>query len=231
MATLEGLLRLKSAADFKSATEGLVTLTGNHFQELQDVWKRWLDTRVVGTSDIRKQRTEAMKADSGSFIGKINYYNVIPREHVPTAWKYMEDGVFQCTKKCSHAENPTLTGPDYFSEDKPYTYCPPTNVIPFTGWDYIEVKKHQHTDCVVTMYGNYIASKVSSFMKKLNSKQLNFTIILGDCMKIEKILKRDMTYDRILTSNLMDYVLLPELLRYCVGLKIYGCPIAAPLSF
>jgi hypothetical protein len=29
-----------------------------------------------------------------------------------------------------------------------------------------------------------------------------------------------MTYDRILTSNLMDYILLPELLRYSM-LKIW----------
>ena len=214
VASLEGLLRLEGSADLKSATDGLVSLSENHFKELKDVWKRWLDLRVEGTSDIRKQRAEAMNADSGSFIGKINYYNCIPPEHVATAQRYMDDGVFQCTKNCSHAENPTLTGPHYCSKDGPYKYLPPTNVLPFTGWDYIEVKKYQHMECVVTMYGNYIASKISSFMEKLTSKQLDFDIIFGNCLKIEEFLRKDMTYDRIMTSNLMDYILLPELLRY-----------------
>ena len=33
-------------------------------------------------------------------------------------------------------------------------------------------------------------------------------------MKIEEFPNKEMTYDRILTSNLMDYILLPELLKY-----------------
>ena len=171
---------------------------------------------MKGTSDIRKQRSEAMKADSDSSIGKNNYYNCIPQEHVASAKRYMEDGVFQCTTKCSHAENPTLTGPHNFSKDENYKYCPPTSVLPFTGWDYIDVKKYQHSECLVTMYGNYIVSKISSFMEKLSYKQLDFNIILGNCLKIEELLRKDTTYDRILTSNLMDYILLPELLRYRV---------------
>ena len=172
--------------------------------------------RVEGTSSIRKQRQEAMNADPGSSVGKISYYKCIPKEHVPTAQKYMEDGVFQRTQRCSFAENPTLTGPSIFSKDGPFTYCCPTNVLPFVGWDYVEVKKFKHTKSLVSMYGEYIDSKLASFMEKLTSKQVSFNIILGNCVNIEECLNKGTTYDRILTSNLMDYILLPELLRYSI---------------
>ena len=97
-ASLQGLLNLKSANDFKSATAGLVTLDENHFKDLQGVWKQWLCLKVEGTSTIQEQRNEAMNADFGSILGKMNYYNCIPQEHVPSAKKYMEDGVFQRTQ-------------------------------------------------------------------------------------------------------------------------------------
>ena len=214
-ASLRGLLALKSAADLKTATGGLTSLNESHLKVLREVWKRWLDMRVEGTSSIRKQRQEAMNADSGSFFGKINYYNCIPKEHVPTAQKYMEDGVFRRTQNCSFAENPTLTAPSLFSKGAPFNYCCPPNVLPFVGWDYVEVKKFKHTKSLVTMYGKYIDSKLASFMEKLTSKQVSFDIILGDCVNIDCV-NKEATYDRILTSNLMDYILLPELLRYSI---------------
>ncbi len=218
-ASLNGLLGLKSAKDLLSATCGLVSLNGIDFKELQKVWKRWLDLKVQGTSSIRGQRNEAMKADSGSFVGKINYYNCIPREHVPSAMKYMEDGAFRRTAKCSFAENPTLTGPSYFFKDGPFTYCVPTNVLPFVGWDYVQVEKFKYSESLVSMYGNYIESKLACFMEKLTSKQVVFDIVLGDCMnsKIGELLSKEEKFDRILTSNLMDYILLPELLRYSIS--------------
>ena len=215
-ASLRGILALKSAADLQSATSGLISLNESHLKALREVWKRWLDMRVEGTSSIRKQRQEAMNADFGSFFGKINYYNCIPKEHVPTAQKYMEDGVFRRTQNCSFAENPTLTGPPIFSEDGPFTYCCPTSVLPFVCWDYVEVKKFKHTKSLVSMYGKYIDSKLASFMEKLTSKQVSFNIILGNCVNIEEYLNKGTTYDRILTSNLMDYILLPEILRYSI---------------
>ena len=194
----------------------------SHFNELHEVWKRWLQLWVEGTSSIRKQRDEAMEADTGSYTGKYNYYNCIPEEHVPTAKKYMEDGVFQRTQKCSFAENSTLTGPPILMEHGPFTYCSLPSIIPFAGWDYVEVKKFKHDKSIVTMYGYYIESKLALFMEKITSKQVSFHIILGDCVKIEEFLDKDKTYDRILTSNLMDYIFLPELLRYVLfSIQVY----------
>ena len=215
-ASLRGLFALKSAADLKTATGGLTSLNESHLKVLREVWKRWLDMRVEGTSSIRKQRLEAINEDPRNFDGKISYYKCIPKEHVPTAQRYMEDGVFRRTQGCSFAENPTLTGPSVFSEDGPFTYCCPIDALPFAGWDYVEVKKFKHTKSLVSMYGKYIDSKLASFMEKLTSKQVSFDIILGDCVNIEEYLNKETTYDRILTSNLMDYIFLPKLLRYSI---------------
>ena len=198
-----------------SSTCGLITLkNANHFNELQEVWRRWLALKVKGTSNIRQQREGAMRADSGSFFGMFNYYRCIPKEHVPSAMKYMEDGEFRRTPKRSFVENPTLTGPPILSEDAPFTYCVPTSVLPFVGWDYIEVEKFKYNKSLVVMYGEYIENKLARFMEKLSSKQVSFSIILGDCLKIEKFFHKREKYDRILSSNLMDYILLPELLRW-----------------
>ena len=209
--SLQGLLRFKSAKELKAATKGLLDINERHFREFQDVWKRWLEVRVEGTSYMQKQRQDAINADPGSYGGRINYYNCIPQEHVPSAVKYMEKGVFKRTKNCSFAENPTLTGPSVFGQD--ITYCCPTSVLPFVGWDYVEVEKSTYARSLVTMFGDYIDEKLECFMEKLASKQVNFEIILGNCMNIEEFLKQEQKYDRILTSNLMDYILLPELLR------------------
>ena len=197
-----------------SATDGLVNVSENHCKELNTVWSRWLDLSKEGMANIQEQRQKAMGKDPGSFEGKMLYCNTIPRKYRASAVKYMEDGVFQCTPKCSFADNPTLTGPPILFDHEPFTYSIPTSVLPFAGWDYIEIKKFNDRNSLISMYGNYIQSKLVGLMQKLNAKQISFDILLGDCMKIEELLKKEEKYDRILTSNLVDYIFLPELLRY-----------------
>ena len=211
--SLKGLLGLSGANALISATDGLINMSENCYKEIKVIWIRWLHLRVEATSTIQEQRQKAMNADRNSFEGKILYCNTIPKKFSASAKKYMEDGVFQCTKHCSFAGNPTLTGPPVFSEEGPFTYCVPTSVLPFCGWDYIDVKKFNDHGSIISMYGSYVQSKLTTLMEKLTSKQVSFDIIFGDCMKIDEMLSKDDKYDRILTSNLMDYILLPELLR------------------
>ena len=64
------------------------------------------------------------------------------------------------------------------------------------------------------MFGSYVEEKIRKFMKTLASEQVSFEIILGDCMKLENCISHEVKFDRILTSNLMDYILLPDLLRW-----------------
>jgi hypothetical protein len=137
----------------------------------------------------------------------------------------MEDSIFQRNKMPAFAENPTLTGCK-FGEGRHYSYSIPSDVLPFTGWDYIEVKKFKHKNSLVTMYGAYIENILGMVMRKLSSKQVHFQILLCDCMVIEQYIDQESKYDRILTSNLIDYIILPDLLKLCSQKLNHGNPYA-----
>ena len=213
LASLVELLLLKSSSDLSAATSGLVSLNENDFQEMQYVWKQWFDLKVVGTSKIKEKREATIRSHPNSRIGIDNYNRSIPKEHLPSAEKYMKDGLFQCTESCSYAENPTLTGHPTWAKGGPFSYCILADLLPFAGWDYIKVKNFKYSKSLISMYAHYIGSKLTAFIEKLSSKQVSFDIIIEDCMQLGNILDEKKKYDRILTSNLMDYILLPELLR------------------
>ena len=77
------------------------------------------------------------------------------------------------------------------------------------------MKKFKNSSCLVCMFGEYIESVLRSFMKKLSKRQIRFQIVLSDCMDIKQHLEVEAVYDRILTSNLMDYIFLLDLLKLC----------------
>ena len=51
-----------------------------------------------------------------------------------------------------------------------------------------------------------------NFMAKLSQQQVSFQVALCDCMDIKQHLEAETVYDRIPTSNLMDYLkkIMPE---------------------
>ena len=65
------------------------------------------------------------------------------------------------------------------------------------------------------MFGDYIECILRSFKKKLSKQQISFQVVLCDCMDFKQHLETNTLYDRILTSNLMDYIILPSLLKLC----------------
>ena len=153
--------------------------------------------------------------DPGSYHGRETYFNGIPQQHVKSARKWMEDGLFLRSDMPAFAENPTLTGYNIKKGPTAYSYCIGSDVLPFTGWDYLEVKKFKHVNSLITMYGGYIENVLRTVMKKLSTKQVSFQVILCDCMVIEQYIEKEIKYDRIITGNLMDYIILPRLLEIC----------------
>ena len=153
--------------------------------------------------------------DPGSYHGRETYFKAIPQQHVKSAKKWMEDGLFLRSDMPAFAENPTLTGYDITKGPTAYSYsyCIYADIFPFTGWDYLEVKKFKHTNSLITMYGAYIENVLRSVMKKLSTKQVSFQVILCDCLGIEQYIQEETKYDRIITGNLMDYIFLPRLLK------------------
>ena len=153
--------------------------------------------------------------DPATYHGKVTYFNGIPQQHVKSAKKWMEDGLFLRSDMPAFAENPTLTGYD-IKKSRPaysYSYCIDSALLPFIGWGYLEVKKFKHANSLITMYGAYVENVLRAVMRKLSTKQVYFQVILCDCMVIEQYVEKETKYDRILTSNLMDYIFLPRLLE------------------
>ena len=155
--------------------------------------------------------------DPISYHGRETYFKAIPRQHKKSAKKWIEDGLFLRSDMPAFAENPTLTGYD-IKKGRPaysYSYCINSAILPFLGWDYRKVKKFKHVNSLITMYGAYIENVLRAVMRKLSTKQVSFQVILCDCLGIEKYVEEETKYDRILTGNLMDYILLPRLLKIC----------------
>ena len=214
--SLEELIRFTSAQNLQSETGGLITIDEMQFKQLQDVWKTWFGLRVRGTKWIQKQREKVINADIQSLGPRHSgYLNNVPVQHANALKKWIDDGVFKRTQPPTFAENPTLTGVNVDERYAPYSYGIPAFHFPFTGWDYVQVKKFKSCSCLVTMYGDYIECILRNFMKKLSKQQVSFQIVLCDCMDIKQHLEPDTLYDRILTSNLMDYLFLPNLLKLC----------------
>ena len=204
-----------SAQNLHTKTVDLITIDPKQFKQLQDVWKTWLDLRVQGTKWIQKQRKKVMNSEILELVEQHSeYIEHVPAEHTSAAKKWIDDGVFKRTKGPTFAENPTLTGVDVAARYAPFSYAVPGAVYPFSGWDYVHVKKFKSSSCLVTMYGDYIECILRNFMKNLSKQQVSFHIALCDCMNINHV-EMGTVYDRILTSNMMDYVLLPTLLKLC----------------
>ena len=153
------------------------------------------------------------KMNPGSYHGRETYFTAIPQQHVKSAKKWMEDGLFLRSDMPAFAENPTLTGYSLSRSAHSYFYCVTSDILPFTGWDYLEVKKFKDVNSLITMYGAYVENILRAVMKKMSTKKVSFQIILCDCMVIEQHIEEETKYDRILTGNLMDYIMLTRLLE------------------
>ncbi len=213
--SLEELISFASAQDLHSKTGGLITIDEMQFKRLQQVWKTWLGLRVKGTTWIRRQRKKIIHANTDLVARNSAYIDNVPVQHTNAVKKWIDDGVFLRTQAPTFGENPTLTGVDLAARHAPYSYGIPGGHFPFTGWDYVQVKKFKSSSCLVTMFGDYIECILRNFMKKLSKQQVSFQIALCDCMDIKQHLEPETVYDRILTSNLMDYLFLPNLLKLC----------------
>ena len=148
-------------------------------------------TKVKETTWIQKEREIEFKIDPISYDGRKTYFKVITQQHVKSAEKWMEDGLFLRSDMPAFAENPTFTGYDIKNGRSAYSYSYyiGSDILPFTGWDYLEVKKFKDVNCLITMYGAYIENVLRAVMKKISTKYL--------------------------TGNLMDYISLLHLLEIC----------------
>ena len=62
--------------------------------------------------------------DPATYHGKVTYFNGIPQQHVKSAKKWMEDGLFLRSDMPAFAENPTLTGYTILKKVDPHILIP-----------------------------------------------------------------------------------------------------------
>ena len=194
----------------------MINIEATHLKKLQDVWEKWFLLHVQGTHWIQKQRFDYMAKCELKYRFQSKYIQNIPKQHASTATKWLDDGDFRRidVEMPAFAGNPTLTGYDQSSRDGPYSYAVEW-AGPFYGWDYVQTKKFKDSSHLVTMFGDYIEHILRKFKNMLSKQQVSFQIVLCDCMDIKQHLQMNTLCDRILTSNLMDYIILPSLLKLC----------------
>ena len=74
-----------------------------------------------------------------------------------------------------------------------------------------------YNDSLTNMFSTYLSYIMNKCIDKLRSGRVKLEVILCDCMMIDPFLPVDLTYDRIATSNLSDYISLPALLTKFKG--------------
>ena len=69
-----------------------------------------------------------------------------------------------------------------------FAYNIPSDVLPFTGWDYKAIKKVYYDKSLPNMYTLYISNIQQKSFSKMTSDRMKFHFILCDCLKIEPFL-------------------------------------------
>ena len=213
---------MPSSEQLRLKTNELLEIDDEHLNKMKRVWRTWLELPSLNSERISKHWKVVFEQDFERWI----YCESLPPEHVTSVKQWMKNGVFNVTGIPSVAENPTLTGCPIVMEGAPYFFCLNPPIFPFTGWDYIQVKKFGHCKSMVQMYRAYINDILERFKQTLTSGRISFKAILGNCMEISKYLDPEKKYDRILTSNLSDYIPLPHLLKLCSEKLNYSNPYA-----
>ena len=212
---------LVASTELRILTEGVMEISADQLSELKEVWVTWLRLAQRKGSWVAKLRKEAFCRDSAREDGLAAYKHAIPKEHRRSAQRFFDTGIFTSTKISEELrrQNPTLTGRGYhwLSNSSEFHYSIPSDVLPFTGWDYKAIKKICHADSLPEMYSIYLSQILHKVIEKLSRNQVKFLFILTDVVNIDPFLLVSLKYDRITTSNLWDYCPLTVLLTKFKG--------------
>ena len=203
-------------AELSTITDGKMEVSASQLTQLRTVWATWLRLSERKGPWVAELRKTTNSLDSERKDGIRHYIYAIPKEHRVSAQHFFDTGIFHSTTNAKELtrQNPTLTGSSMLqcSSTKEFQYNIPSDVSPFTGWDYKAIKKIYYDKSLPNMYILYISNILKEFSRKITSGRVKFHFILCDFLKIDPYLPADLSYDRITTSNLWDYYPLRDLL-------------------
>lgn len=226
---------LVTSTDLRTLTEGVMEISDDQLSQLKDVWITWLSFAQRKGSWVEKLREEANSRSYQRECGIKRYIHAIPKEHRLSAQRFCDTGIFSSSTTKDEdltQQNPTLMGRGFLQlfHNSEFHYSIPSDVLPFTGWDYKAIKKICHADSLPEMYSTYLSQILHKVLEKLRRNQVKFQFILADVLNIEAFLPVNLKYDRITTSNLWDYCPLTVLLTKFKGFLNGSNPHAVMLT-
>ena len=163
---------LSTTAELRTLTEGVMDLSDDQLSQMKIVWATWLRLSECKGPWVARLREKVNSSDRGRKDGIRNYMHAIPKEHRLSTQHFFDTGIFHTTtnsKTLTH-QNPTLTGrpglfhPHLVSSD--FHYSIPSDVLPFTGWDYKAIKKNHYAKSLPEMYTIYLSHILQKSLKK-----------------------------------------------------------------
>ncbi|KAL9964391.1 hypothetical protein ACROYT_G028026 [Oculina patagonica] len=218
MRTLQELIH---ASSLEELTKGTMKIEQDHLHKLVQVWRTWLDLSSREEDWITESRQRRIENDPRSKQGIDLYLEQIPKEHKKSASDWFAIGILlpKGSRKELPRENVILTGfPAMLNRNDgpyPFSYVLVSSAIPFSSWDYKEVKQHIYFDSILKMYSQYVGHVLETSAMKLATGRVKFHFLLCNCMEMTPFLPLDRKYDRVTTSNIADYVPLTSILDMC----------------
>ncbi|KAJ7337100.1 hypothetical protein OS493_009952 [Desmophyllum pertusum] len=218
ISTLQELIQ---ASSLEELTRGTMKIEQDQLHKLVQVWRTWLDLSSREGNWVTEARRRMIEIYPGSEEGIDFYLKQIPKEHKESASDWFAKGILlpkESRKGLTH-ENFTLTGNlDVFNRNEdpnkafPFTYLIDQSVIPFTSWDYKDVKQFSYSASILKMYSQYVGHVLKKCAMTLATGQVKFHFLLCNCVEMTSFLPPDRKYDRVTTSNIADYVPLTSIL-------------------
>ena len=212
------LHELVEAPSLEELTGGAMKMDQGQLQRLAEVWQTWLDLSSRQGNWITEARNRRFK-NSEQKDGIDLYLKEISKEHKKSASDWFANGILSSkeSRKVLPRENFTLTGSDFsLSRNKgAFTYILQSSVLPFSGWDYKDVRQWGHAPSILKMYSEYVGHVLTKCALKLATGQVKFHFLLCGCMEMAPFLPPGRKYDRVTTSNIADFVPLPSILDTC----------------
>lgn len=96
-------------------------------------------------------------------------------------------------------------------KDSPFKYCLQGDVSPYRVWDYAEVRAVSYNNDLEIMYFEYIRNCINLTIEFIREKRLSVKATITEGRKLH--LNETECFDRIFTSNLLDYFGMHPLVR------------------
>ncbi|XP_072038669.1 uncharacterized protein [Amphiura filiformis] len=228
-----------SADDLDKLTGGALHIAQGTLTAMRPVWKAWLELECrkgyPNYIDLHEQRKRLLYQYQELEEGQRLYRKGLPSELIPSFDEYDQHGNFipPVNGRPLPYDNPTLTGylftegesrgvgtTETILEDNvrfmvagKYVYCIEYQLMPFSEWDYLKVKKHHYNKSMVVMFHSFISDQIKQTIASIKAGAQRVSVMICNCVHISRYINEEYgessesyRFDRIFTSNIADFI-------------------------